>query len=182
MPSCDYCKSFHLFGKKDASGNYCNDKCMLEARLKSAANSLPPGYIEQRIAEIHQGNCPRCMGPGPVDIHTSHEVWSAVVLTSWKSLPALSCKSCGVKRQLGGMAFCGFLGWWGFPFGLIITPVQLIRNFIGMVGGPNPNQPSSLLTAAVTRLAATERPITSAAGASAATGRTVPPPLPSNAG
>src|SRR4030095_815794 len=156
MPTCSNCKSFHLFGKKDALGSFCNDKCLLEGKLKALASTIPPELLQRRIAEIHQGNCPRCSGGGPVDVHTTHEVWSAVVLTSWKSIPALSCKSCGVKRQLGALAFSGFLGWWGFPFGLILTPIQVVRNLVGMLGGPHREQPSRLLVDTVTRYMAAE--------------------------
>jgi hypothetical protein len=122
---------------------------------------------------------PRCSGGGPVDVHTTHEVWSAVVLTSWKSIPALSCKSCGVKRQIGALAFSGFLGWWGFPFGLILTPIQVVRNLVGMLGGPRRDQPSQLLVDTVTRylaaeFAAQQRATTVNAGAQ----QYVPPPLP----
>lgn len=179
MPVCDSCKSFHVLGKKTAHGNYCNDKCLREGQLKLVANTVPPGYIDQRVAELHQGNCPRCSGPGPIDLHSTHEVWSAVVLTSWKSIPALSCKSCGVKRQLGAFTFCTFLGWWGFPFGLIVTPIQLIRNLVGMIGGPSPNQPSRLLVETVTRMVASQLPAAPAAPP-LPTGSAIPPALPNN--
>jgi hypothetical protein len=31
------------------------------------------------------------------------------------------------------IAYSGLLGWWGVPFGLIITPYQLTRNIAGML-------------------------------------------------
>ena len=34
------------------------------------------------------------------------------------------------------MAFSGALGWWGFPRGLILTPVQVARNIGEMAGRP----------------------------------------------
>jgi hypothetical protein len=33
-------------------------------------------------------------------------------------------------------------GWWGFPWGLIMTPVQLGRNLIGALGGSEAAAPS----------------------------------------
>jgi hypothetical protein len=45
------------------------------------------------VEEVHRSNCPRCSGPGPLDVYKAHQVWSALVLTSWSSRPALSCKS-----------------------------------------------------------------------------------------
>jgi hypothetical protein len=37
------------------------------------------------------------------------------------------------------------LGWWGFPFGVIFTPVQIVRNVIGLCRSPDPMQPSGQL-------------------------------------
>ena len=37
------------------------------------------------------------------------------------------------------------LGWRGFPWGLILTPVQITRNIIGMCAGPDPSRPSAEL-------------------------------------
>jgi hypothetical protein len=56
----------------------------------------------------------------------------------------VSCKQCATKSQIGSIIFCLFLGWWGFPFGLIVTPVQIIRNLIAMIGGADASTPSQL--------------------------------------
>jgi hypothetical protein len=37
------------------------------------------------------------------------------------------------KHQIKAIAYSGFLGWWGVPFGLIVTPYQLVRNGAGML-------------------------------------------------
>jgi hypothetical protein len=36
-----------------------------------------------------------------------------------------------------------FLGWWGFPWGLIMTPIQIGRNLYGMASPPDPSRPSA---------------------------------------
>jgi hypothetical protein len=46
---------------------------------------------------------------------------------------------------LGGVLFSLFCGWWGFPWGLILTPVQITRNIAGMYKGPDPSKPSDTL-------------------------------------
>jgi hypothetical protein len=46
---------------------------------------------------------------------------------------------------LGGVLFSAVLGWWGFPWGLILTPVQITRNLAGMCAGPDPSKPSDTL-------------------------------------
>ena len=77
------------------------------------------------------------------------QVWSALVLTSWKNEPQISCRSCGRKQQVLSLVISLVAGWWGFPWGLIMTPVQVIRNLRGIFGGPDPLQPSPQLEQAV---------------------------------
>jgi hypothetical protein len=101
--------------------------------------------IGEQVHSIHQGRCPQCGGPGPVDIHTSYQVWSAIFFASWRKQQELCCKSCGVASQVGGVLFCLLLGWWGFPFGLIMTPVQIMRNLWAIFFGPDPRYPSKNL-------------------------------------
>lgn len=69
------------------------------------------------------------------DVHKSYRVWSALLLTSWKTSPRVSCRSCGVKAQLGDTVFSLVLGWWGFPWGFVMTPVQIARNIAALIGG-----------------------------------------------
>ena len=108
-------------------------------------NGCPEELIQKQVLAVHQGDCPKCGRPGPVDVHVSHRVWSAIHVTSWKSRPQVSCRACGIKAQLGDALFSLLLGWWGVPFGLLWTPVQIARNVLGMVNGPDPNVPSPLL-------------------------------------
>lgn len=146
MARCDYCNSYIIFGgKKQGGRTFCNDNCLKEGYLVIAADRLPQHAVDIAIDEVHQGECPKCNGAGPVDVHVAHTVWSALYLTSWKSTPHLCCRPCGRKQQLGGMFFSGLLGWWGFPWGLIMAPVQVVRNISGMFGGPDPEVPSEQL-------------------------------------
>jgi hypothetical protein len=82
---------------------------------------------------------------GPVDVHVRHTIWSAVFLTSWKSTPEISCRGCATKGQLGDAALSLLVGWWGFPWGLLMTPVQIGRNVFGLVKGPDPTNPCAQL-------------------------------------
>lgn len=146
MASCSYCSSFILFGgASDQTGRYCNDRCQQAGHLLLIAQRIPQATLDELTANVHQGECPRCRGRGPVDVHKAHKVWSALLLTSWSSAPEISCKSCAVKRQIGASFFSGTLGWWGFPWGLIMTPFQIIRNGVEMFGGPDSSKPSPLL-------------------------------------
>jgi hypothetical protein len=143
MASCAYCNTtIILGGKKDGDLRFCNADCLRKGALVRLARQLPPAEVQRYVANVHRGMCPECSGPGPVDVHTSYRVWSALFMTSWSSRPALCCQSCGTKRKWGDTAFSLFLGWWGLPWGVLVTPMQLGRNLVGMVRTPDPQAPS----------------------------------------
>ncbi len=152
MPACDFCGTRILFGGV-SQGNlrYCNSICARDGAVAQATLTVPEAELERQVRELHQGPCPKCGGPGPVDVHTSHRVYSALAFTRWSSHPEVSCQSCGRMRQLKHAVFSFFLGWWGFPHGLIITPVQVTRNLAGLIGmgAPDPGVPSPALHKAV---------------------------------
>jgi len=146
MAKCDYCGSTIIFGgKRDANGRFCNQKCQARGTLLAISRQIPETAVQEQVWKFHQGPCPKCNGSGPVDVHVSHKVWSAIALTQWSSMPQTSCRSCGVKSQVGGALFSLVLGWWGFPWGLLLTPIQIGRNVFGMVRPPEPSKPSAQL-------------------------------------
>ena len=150
MAKCASCGStIVLGGKKDGERTYCNEKCQQIGALVRVADQLPDADVRQRVASIHQGRCPRCQGAGPVDIHVSHRIWSALLFTSWSSQPQMSCRRCGIRSKIRDVFFSLFLGWWGFPWGLIMTPVQIVRNLAGLASNPDPTRPSDALTSMV---------------------------------
>ena len=143
MAKCDYCGSTILFGaKKAGSLQFCNLNCMQQGQLIAVSKQIPADVIQRCLRDTHSGLCPKCHGSGPIDVHTTHKVWSALILTSWSSKPQISCRACGTKGQLEGLAFSLVCGWWGFPWGLVMTPVQIARNIHGMASGPDPSRPS----------------------------------------
>jgi hypothetical protein len=150
MSTCQHCGTFIVFGGKQSNGlRFCSEKCYQAGIVRSASHQLaqqvPEELIQQQVLAVHQGNCPKCGRPGPVDVHLSHRVWSAIHVTSWKSQPHMSCRACGIKAQWGDTLFSLLLGWWGFPFGFVITPLQIGRNIAGMLRGPDPERPSPQL-------------------------------------
>jgi DNA-directed RNA polymerase subunit RPC12/RpoP len=146
MAKCDYCGSRILFGgAREGDLRFCNAKCQQTGSLMKVSQQIPDETIRKRLWDVHLGLCPVCHGNGPVDVHTAHQVWSALVVTTWKSQPRISCRSCGVKSQVQGLLISLVAGWWGFPWGLILTPVQITRNLVGMVRGPEPMKPSPQL-------------------------------------
>ena len=150
MGHCKSCGTVILFGGLSEDGlKYCSEACLEQARVLQTAEEVPPDILSEEVARVHTGACPGCGGQGPIDLHTSHRVTSLVVMSSWRSHPRVSCRSCGVKAQAGSLVYCLVLGWWGFPWGLLMTPVQIARNIAGLAQSPNPEQPSEHLAAAV---------------------------------
>lgn len=146
MAKCDFCGTTIIFGgRRQGDLRFCNDRCRQNGALLNVSKQLPEGLVQQKTWEIHRGLCPKCGGPGPVDVHNSYRIWSALLITSWNTRPHVSCRSCGVKAQLLDAGFSLVLGWWGFPWGFLVTPIQIGRNLVGAAKGPDPSQPSAKL-------------------------------------
>jgi hypothetical protein len=143
MASCAYCRTTILFGGKRAGDlRYCSDKCLTLGGAARTALQIPPEILQQHVWAVHQGNCPSCGGRGPIDVHMSYRVWSALIITQWSSRPTVSCQACGTKVRLKDAGFCLLLGWWGFPWGLLLTPVQIGRNLVAIFSSRDPSKPS----------------------------------------
>jgi hypothetical protein len=142
---CAYCSSRILFGGKSQNDlRFCNEECRQRGVLIAVSHNIPDNVVSESVAKVFWGTCPQCGGPGPIDVHTSYRVWSALVVTSWSNRPRVTCKSCGRTNQLRDAAVCLFLGWWGFPWGIVMTPIQLVRNLTGLLSEPA-SQPSTQL-------------------------------------
>jgi hypothetical protein len=161
MTQCEACGNRFLFGGvKEGTHQYCSAKCVKETAWTDALAPVPAAEVEQGVKAIHEGACPKCQGPGPVDVHTSYKVYSILIMTRWSSHPILACQSCAQKQQLKHTLYSLVTGWWGFPFGLILTPIQIVRNIGGLIGvaGPDPMTPSPALCRLVRlRLAARKK-------------------------
>lgn len=135
MAKCAYCGSTVLFGgKKVESLTFCNDTCLSKGRVALVAGQVPDDLVATQARAIHSGPCPVCGEKrGPVDVHTSHKVTSFILMTSWSSTPRISCRSCGVKSQFDALVYSLFLGWWGLPWGILMTPVQIVKNIVALL-------------------------------------------------
>jgi len=146
MATCPYCNSMIVFGGvRDGDLRFCNQKCHQAGALIRLARTVSADDVRKRVDAVHQGACPKCQRVGSVDVHTSHSVWSALIMTTWKSTPQVSCLSCGKKAKLKATLSSLFLGWWGFPWGLVWTPVQIGRNLWGLTQSPSSFAPSEQL-------------------------------------
>jgi hypothetical protein len=111
----------------------------------SLADEVPEELLEKYLKEIHEGSCPMCGGPGPVDVRLAHYVWSILVLTSDYCQQEVCCRGCGIRLTLTALLFSSLFGWWGFPYGFIMTPVQIVRNLWALITPPDASRPSDLL-------------------------------------
>jgi hypothetical protein len=88
--------------------------------------------IEDQIDKVRAGPCEECGARANIDVHKSYKVYSALVWTSWKTRSHFCCQSCGRRHQGKALVSSALLGWWGVPFGLLITPWQIMRNVLAM--------------------------------------------------
>jgi len=138
MKKCDQCGAMILFGPvREGSQQYCSYNCRDVGLDGIAAVELPRDFIIEKAQEVYSGNCPKCGGEGPIDVHVSHKVWSLVAISSFKSVPSICCNRCGRKLRHKAMAFCALFGWWGFPWGIFGTPAQIFKNFRSSNYGAN---------------------------------------------
>jgi hypothetical protein len=101
---------------------------------------VSPVQLSAYIAQQAHGRCDSCGNETAIDLRASHRVYSLLVYTSWWTVVKLECRACSRKRQIGDLFFCVFLGWWGVPSGLIVTPMQLIRNAMSLSDGEVPSR------------------------------------------
>lgn len=155
MATCACCGTTVFLAKKADGNKYCNANCLARGPIYQVAKTLPDDLVLAEARKIFASPCPVCRGSGPTDVHYSHRIWSAVLMTSWNSRARFSCKSCGVKDQASALAYSVALGWWGIPWGILGTPWTASRNVYGMVTKGKATQPSGdLLTQTRSLLAA----------------------------
>lgn len=143
MSKCANCGTMILFGgKKHGSLTFCGDGCFHQGVYLREALAIPDEVVEQVVREFHEGECPVCGGPGPVDFHFSHRVMSFLVITQFQTIPRISCSGCGMNAKIWNSFVTFGLGWWGVPFGIALTPVYLARNLFGLLssGSLEPSQ------------------------------------------
>ena len=146
MRKCSYCDSLIVMGGVGRGKlRFCNQQHERAAYYLERAEAISSDVIDGHVRAMHESPCPRCGGPGPVDVFLSYRVWSAVFVTAWSTREHVCCRSCSVRSQLADTLFSMVLGWWGFPFGLIAAPAQIMRNLWALAFPPDPKQPTERL-------------------------------------
>lgn len=95
----------------------------IEAQTKRLTES-ELNELKNKIANLI---CPECGRKNPPLVGSLiRTVKSFIVLTSYKKIPVITCKSCADKKRKNALISTALLGWWGIPFGLFRTPIALI--------------------------------------------------------
>jgi hypothetical protein len=144
--SCPVCGKFVIFGGvKDGKQRYCSKRCYEADAVTREARLVPALLVDKFARELSGEPCPKCQGVGPIDIHESHSVYSVILYTKWQTKKHLVCSGCARKQQAVDFAGSLIAGWWGIPFGLIVTPCILVMNIVSMTKHPGANGPSEAL-------------------------------------
>ena len=146
MARCKHCNNLIVIrGVNDHEYRYCSKKCVELGRVQRVTDAVPAELLQRYVSEVHHGACPKCGGPGPIDVHTSHSVRSLLVMTSTKARQQISCRRCGNRAKLIAALSSGIFGWWAFPWGFLVTPIQILRNVKGMLTRGDSSWPSQQL-------------------------------------
>ena len=111
MTNCDYCGTGILFGgKREGNLRFCNTRCQQGGVFLALSRQVSDTQVQEMLWKVHQGTCPKCGGSGPVDVHTSYRVWSALVLTNWSNSLQVSCRSCKTVGRFRVFPGAGLVG------------------------------------------------------------------------
>lgn len=147
MATCAACNQLILFGGLENGGlQFCSSKCIEAGSILTQAASIPESAVTPRVWEIRNGRCPTCSGPGPIDLHQSYRIWSGLIMTSYRTRQNLCCHRCANRARVKDAGFSLLFGWWGFPWGLIWTPIQVVRNIVAIVRSEESAVPSPELS------------------------------------
>ncbi len=99
----------------------------LEKGIEAQTKELTKNELNELKSKIGNLTCPECRQKNGQLVGTLiRTVKSFIVLTSYKKVPVITCKSCADKKRKNAMISTALLGWWGIPFGLFRTPIALI--------------------------------------------------------
>lgn len=161
--ACPTCGLSVLFGGvKDGDKKYCSKKCYEADEINRIAKKIPNDTVITQTNKIRNGICPVCQGHGPIDVHKSYFIYSVIIYTSYKTNEHIVCKDCARKRQLSDLISSSILGWWGIPFGIIVTPIQIIKNIMAIFSHPGQSEPTELLTQRMRQMLAAKQMETNA--------------------
>jgi hypothetical protein len=130
MATCETC------GIDSGRKRFCDDFCESQFFVNQIRSI--DDVVAAEVTAVHQGKCPRCGGDGPVDVQQYFFIWSIIIGTFRSTNPLVLCNKCASKYQLAFALISGIVGWWGFPWGILLTPVYIGKNLWYLVNRPEP--------------------------------------------
>ncbi|MBN3817593.1 hypothetical protein G3N57_13670 [Paraburkholderia sp. Se-20369] len=133
MAECSNCgKTFFVGGRSIDGHRYCGATCAHRHPVLVAAERLPAVTVNRYVDDCRYGPCPVCRRDGrPIDVHATHRVVSLIFVTQWATRRHVCCRRCGRKKQAVALLMSAVCGWWGLPWGIVLTPIQIARNLLG---------------------------------------------------
>lgn len=147
---CDFCgSSARLSAVLNEGQRFCSKACLRKARLLEVSEDIPAEAIYRHAVAIKNGSCPECRQSGSrTEVRTYHRVWSIGLFTQWTHRTHICCHACGRKTNFGSIMFCVLFGWWSVPWGLVMTPAQIMANITQMLKPMADPEPSEALVQA----------------------------------
>jgi hypothetical protein len=150
VPQCDRCgAAIGRVEKWDGPLRFCSVECLRAGPVGGLAIQVSAVEVEQAAWAIRQAPCPCCHEHRPVDLYESYRIWSVLVFTTWHTRVTTCCSPCAQARRKRDAIFSALFGWWGFPFGIIWTPVQVFRNIRALIRHEESPRPSRQFLAAL---------------------------------
>ncbi|MGU3781259.1 hypothetical protein [Burkholderia metallica] len=134
MAECSHCGRTFLTGGRSIDGRrYCRAACVRAHPVVVEAERVSDEQVWEVVHDWRYGPCPICRRDDrPVDVHTSHRIVSLLFVTRWATRHHVCCRRCGRRQQTVALLASAAFGWWALPWGLVLTPIQLARNVLGL--------------------------------------------------
>lgn len=144
---CDFCSNQARRSPVFDSGQrFCSQRCLRNARLLEKAVEFSNAEVLSHAKNIKNSACPMCsQHKSKVEVRYHYRIWSAGIISDWQEYRQVSCLACGRRANLKSLAYCMALGWWGLPWGPLITPAQVLANLVAMFKTHQHGEPSAEL-------------------------------------
>ena len=105
----------------------------LNPNILEGAKAQNREYSLAEITELSQKlrslPCPMCGNKtSKLNGTVMHTVKSFILFSSFRKEPIIACPDCLDKKNQESITSTALLGWWGFPWGILKTPIYIYNN------------------------------------------------------
>lgn len=98
--------------------------------IDNQKKELTEAELNQLVTAVKKTACPICeQSFSPLQAAEIQKIRSILLVTNYSSTPMITCENCISKEKNKQLILNFLLGWWGFPWGLIRTPIALVKHF-----------------------------------------------------